>query len=205
MAWQYIHLVRELDLPHVEKLVLFALASRVDESGECWPSLATLRKDTGLAQRTVQYRLRSLVARGLVSCEERRGATTVLRLYLCEPCRSAAPAAVQNTDAKVRPVHPPVHAVHATGASAASEVKKELPLNLQEQPRAGGLSTTPANQNQNRCETKEGRAANGAWWTTHAGIDAKGRELHVPPRPGEAYAEYKDRLFAAERRRRTST
>ena len=52
MAWQHIHLVRELDLPHVEKLVLFALASRVDESGECWPSVATLRKDTGLAQHS---------------------------------------------------------------------------------------------------------------------------------------------------------
>jgi len=205
MAWQHVHLVRELDLPHVEKLVLFALASRVDDNGECWPSMATLRKDTGLAHRTVQYRMRSLVGRGLVSCEERRGATTVLRLYLREPCRSAAPSAVQHVDEKERPVHPPVHAVHATGASAAPEVKKELPLNLQEPPCGGGLSTTPANQNQNRSETKDDRAANGAWWTTHAGIDAKGRELQVPPRPGEAYAEYKDRLFAAERRRRTST
>src|SRR6516164_2476811 len=105
MAWQHIHLVRELDLPHVEKLVLFALASRVDESGECWPSVATLRKDTGLAQRTVQYRLRSLVAHGLVSCEERRGATTVLRLHLCEPCASAPQSGVQDGDDKAHTMH----------------------------------------------------------------------------------------------------
>jgi hypothetical protein len=128
MAWQHIHLVRELDLPHVEKLVLFALATRVDDNGECWPSLATLRKDTGLAQRTVQYRLRSLVARGLVSCEERRGATTILRLHLCEPCASAAPSGVQDADDKAQGVHPPVHPVHANGAPDAPEVTNELPL-----------------------------------------------------------------------------
>jgi len=113
MAWQHIHLVRELDLPHVEKLVLFALASRVNESGECWPSLATLRKDTGLAQRTVQYRLRSLIARGLVSCEERRGTTTILRLRLCERCDSAAQSGVQGADETGRDMHTPVHDVHA--------------------------------------------------------------------------------------------
>jgi DNA-binding transcriptional MocR family regulator len=221
MAWQHIHLVRELDLPHVEKLVLFALASRVDDKGECWPSVATLRKDTGLAQRTVQYRLRSLVARGLVSCEERRGATTILRLRLCEPCASAVQAGVQDANEKSHAVHPPVHDVHVTRASAAPEVKKELPLNLHEQPRAGGLSTTPANQSRRTSEVKdrvatpanqsqggvgekEDRTAKGAWWTTHAGIDAKGRELQVPPRPGEGYAEYKDRLFAVEAQRNSS-
>ena len=91
MAWQHIHLVRELELPYIEKLLLFALASRVDDSGECWPSVATLRKDTGLAQRTVQYHLRSLVDRGLLLREERRGATAVLRVRLCEPCRTAPP------------------------------------------------------------------------------------------------------------------
>jgi helix-turn-helix protein len=204
MAWQHIHLVRELDLPHVEKLVLFALASRVDDSGECWPSVATLRKDTGLAHRTVQYRLRSLVARGLVSCEERRGATTVLRLHLCEPCVSAAQSGVQDADENASAMHPPVHDVHATSAPAAPEVKKELPLNLHEEPSAE-LSTGPPNQNQGGCDTKQaGGSAKGAWWTTHLGIDAKGRDLQVPPRSGEAYAEYKDRLFAVEALRRRS-
>ena len=202
MAWQHIHLIRELDLPHVEKLVLFALASRVDEGGECWPSVATPRKDIGLAHRTVQYRLRSLVARGLVSCEERRGATTVLRLHLCEPCVSAPQSGVQNGDDKALGMHPPVHDVHASGASAAPEVTKELPPNPQEQPCAGRLSTTHANQNQGSSEAKDDRDSKTVWWTTHARIDAKGRELQVPPRPGEAYAEYKDRLFAIEQARR---
>jgi hypothetical protein len=202
MAWQHIHLVRELDLPHIEKLVLFALASRIDDNGECWPSLATLRKDTGLAQRTVQYRLRSLVARGLVSCEERRGATTILRLHLCEPCASAVHAGVQDANEKSHTMHPPMHDVHVTRAPAAPEVKKELPLNRHEERRGEKLSTTPAS-NAEGSQVESGNASSPVpWWTTHAGIDQKGRELQVPPRAGEPYPEYKQRLFAALQQRR---
>lgn len=202
MAWQHIHLIRQLKLPHIEKLVLFALASRVDDVGECWPSVATLRADTGLAHRTVQYHLRSLVARGLVNREERRGATAVLRLRLCEPCGGAPPAGVQEDGNKGCCVHPPMQDVHADGAPAAPEVTKELPINRHQQPSAGKLSTKTRNQSASRMNDEDDKKA---WWTTHAGIDAKGRELELPPRPGEAYAEYKDRLFTADRRRRGSS
>ena len=33
------------------------------------------------------------------------------------------------------------------------------------------------------------------WWLTHEGIDAKGREVGVPPQRGESYPEYKRRIF----------
>ena len=204
MAWQHSHLVRELDLPHVEKLVLFALASRVNESGECWPSLATLRKDTGLAQRTVQYRLRSLIARGLVSCEERRGTTTILRLRLCERCDSAAQSGVQGADETGRDMHTPVHDVHATGAPTAPEVKEELPINRQEKQRAEKLSTTQASNAEGNQAQSGNTSSPAAWWTSHRGIDQKGRELQVPARPGEPYPEYKRRLFAVLQRRRSN-
>lgn len=198
MAWQHIHLVRQLELPYVEKLILFALASRVDDRSECWPSVATLRKDTGLAHRTVQYHLRALVDRGLVFREERRGATALLRLHLSVPCISAPRSQVQSDDDKGRRVRPPVHDVHATGAQAAPEVNKELPINRQEEPAARKLILKPVVQNRNSGTTKE----NQAWWATRAGIDAKGRELQVPARLGEGYAEYKGRLLVAERRHR---
>jgi hypothetical protein len=202
MAWQHIHLVRELDLPHVEKLILFALASRVDDNGECWPSVATLRKDTGLAQRTVQYRVRSLVARGLLSCEERRGATSVLRLRLCEICASAASSGVHAADDKARGVHPPVHDMHPTSAPAAPEVKKELPLNRHEEQPAEKLSTSPASDAEGNQAGIRNASSPAQWWTSHASIDQKGRELQVPPRPGEPYSEYKHRLFAVAQQRR---
>lgn len=37
--------------------------------------------------------------------------------------------------------------------------------------------------------------SNGGWWKSDEGIDAKGKELGMAARPGESYAEYKDRLF----------
>lgn len=83
MAWQHIHFVRDLELPALRKLVLFALASRADQAGECWPSIHTLRIDTGLAHRTVQYHLNALVQHGHVIRHERRGSSALLRLQLC--------------------------------------------------------------------------------------------------------------------------
>jgi DNA-binding transcriptional ArsR family regulator len=199
MAWQHIHLVRNLELPHIEKLLLFAVASRVDDSGECWPSIATLRKDTGLAQRTVQYHLRSLANRGMVLREERRGATGVLRLRLCDPCITASPTDVQDADTKERAVHPPVQDMHASSAAGAPEVTKELPINRHEPPSGDKLFTKPASQT--RGSIGPAHAAKAGWWTSRAGIDAKGRELQITPRPGEDYDEYKQRLFAAEHQR----
>ena len=34
-----------------------------------------------------------------------------------------------------------------------------------------------------------------AWLNTHAGIEARGRELGIAARPGESYEDYKNRLL----------
>ena len=201
MSWQHIHAVRDLELPHVEKVILYALASRVDDHGACWPSLDTLAKDAGLARRTLQYHLGTLVDTGLVSRAERRGATTVMRLHLREPDTSAADARAHGTEADMHGVHGDVHAVFETHAPRASEVK-ELPLNPQELPRARELSTTRASNSQNRQTPDARSAAAGPWWVTRAGIDQKGRELDVVPRLGEPYDQYKRRLLEIEKRLR---
>lgn len=201
MSWQHIHAVRELKLPHIEKVILYALASRVDGRSECWPSLDTLAKDAGLARRTLQYHLGTLVDTGLVSREERRGATTVLRLHLREPDTPAADSEAHDAATNTRGMHGGVHAMLETHAPHASEVK-ELPLNPQELPRARELSTTHASNSQNRQAPDPRRSATGPWWATPAGIDQKGRELDVTPRRGEPYDEYKRRLFEVEKTRR---
>lgn len=36
---------------------------------------------------------------------------------------------------------------------------------------------------------------NGAWWKTHEGIEAKGKELGIPAHRGEDWPAYKSRLF----------
>jgi hypothetical protein len=43
------------------------------------------------------------------------------------------------------------------------------------------------------------------WWDTNEGIEAKGRELNFPAKPGELHGMYKQRLFAEiERKRKVS-
>jgi hypothetical protein len=42
-----------------------------------------------------------------------------------------------------------------------------------------------------------GHGKNGAasWWSSHAGIDAKGRELGMQARGNESYDDFKSRIF----------
>jgi uncharacterized protein YdaU (DUF1376 family) len=40
------------------------------------------------------------------------------------------------------------------------------------------------------------------WWKTHAGIDLKGRELQMSPRPSESYETFKVRLFTELNKRK---
>jgi len=183
MAWEHINLVRQTPLQYIAKLILFALASRVDDEGKCWPSIDTICHDTGLKRRTTQLHLKGLVESGYVVRQERLGRTALLRLNL----RMLA-AGVSETVA--HDVHTGVHAPPNSGAGHAPEVEIELPINRQGQK----LSTIGHSPNSGTATTN--------WWTTPAGIDAKGRELQVTAYPGEGYSAYKERLLAVEKQRR---
>jgi hypothetical protein len=50
--------------------VLRDLADRANESGVCWPSLATIAADTGYCERTVRYALRRLEQHGLLTVKQ---------------------------------------------------------------------------------------------------------------------------------------
>lgn len=58
----------KVSLPPMEKLVLIALADRAnDATAQCWPSIETLRQDTGASERTVQRSLAGLRLAGHIS------------------------------------------------------------------------------------------------------------------------------------------
>jgi DNA-binding transcriptional ArsR family regulator len=60
--------VRDLrGVPATQRLVLYALASRVSVGAECWPSMELIAADTGLHLRTVRNVLRELEDRGLIT------------------------------------------------------------------------------------------------------------------------------------------
>jgi len=197
----YMRLVRELRAPPIPKLILYALATRADADGICWPSIRTLCDDTGLARRTIQMHLQKLMHDQLLVRAARAGRPSVLRLnILAAPgtiCTSARNAPVDNEASESARAAPPpraactggAHDVPITSAGGAPEVTKKFPLNFPLKLRRGGGIA-----NQNPAPDPQPR-----WWTTEAGIRRKGAELCIAPRVGESYPDYKKRLFAVER------
>lgn len=50
-------------------------------------------------------------------------------------------------------------------------------------------------------EAKAAKPQQDTWWTSNTGIERKGREIGLHPRPTEGYPEYKDRIFEELRKR----
>lgn len=83
------------DLPSMEKLVLLSLADMANDEGECWPSLRSIERRTGLHARAVQYNLRKLELKSLLLRKFRPGHSTLYQLPT-EVIHSGAPNAPRN-------------------------------------------------------------------------------------------------------------
>jgi DNA-binding transcriptional ArsR family regulator len=195
VAWEHILRVRELSGSHVAKAILYALASRANEKGECWPSVKTLCRDSGLAERTVQTHLQSLVDQQLVLRDERRGKSTLFRLTLDGLRTGAADA--------------PVRATTEGGACDASDPRRACVNPLQgghpkykmKEPRSFPTKGQRDTSLLDPSSGTEGETPRFGWWETNTGVDNKARELGVTPRPGETYPAFKFRVFSASKLR----
>jgi hypothetical protein len=187
VPWRHVARVRELELAPPSKLILYALASRADERGRCWPSVAQICLDTCLKRRAVQVHLKRLIDARLIARDLSSGRTGTLRIFPGEP--SLAPK-LERPDPRVScapPAHvvrTPAHAMRNPRAPRAPEVTNEVPMNHQI-PRARIF----ARRDHFSAPSTE------AWWTSQEGVKAKGRELDLPARPGELLGDYKARLF----------
>ena len=85
-------------LKPLQRLVLLCLANHANEAEECWPSLDTLAKETGISRRYVVELVHKLASLGLVSMSKRkRSATTLYRLF------DAASVAARTTSERASP------------------------------------------------------------------------------------------------------
>src|ERR1051326_9437768 len=58
LRWRWEKAIRDDPrLNRTEKLVAFALQSRMDKDGFCWLTVERLKADTGLGERAIQYAL----------------------------------------------------------------------------------------------------------------------------------------------------
>lgn len=208
MALGHIECVRDLRAPATVKILLYALASRADQHGYCWPSIGRLCIDTGLARRTVQTQLGRLVARGAVEREVRSGRASLLHLKLDAlrnhpwldgdakpPASGGEPATKGRTSCAppAQPMRPPAHLVRPTRARGAPEVKGEVTRKSQGRSAAAGATVDKP--------LPRSRDSPEPWWRSSAGVMLMGLELGLPARPGEDYPQYKDRVFREWRAR----
>lgn len=201
MALELIALVRDVDFPSLQKLLLYALASRADHAGRCWPSVRRLCQDTGLSRRAVQIHLGLLTDRRALVREGRRGRSNIYRLTL-HNVASAGKISADRRDATnpgqpqsevrmacARPAHDvrtPAHPMRVPCASHAPEVEEEVPTEVQQKP--GNATVTVDNWPPPR---------KAPWWRSRDAVMQKGLELGLPPYPGEMYPAYKDRVYRA--------
>lgn len=111
-----IQAVQALDLHPRDKAVLVWLAFHAGGSWpRCWPSVATLAKDSGYSRRTVIDALGALAGRGLIDVQRRRSASNVYKLKLgtADDSVSADPALAG------------VRGLHLRGARIAPEHRRE--------------------------------------------------------------------------------
>ena len=201
MALELIALVRDVDVPSLQKLLLYALASRADHAGRCWPSVSRLCQDTGLSRRAVQIHLGLLTDRRALVREGRRGRSNIYRLTLrhitnvgkiSADRHDAAYAGQPQSEVRMActlPAHDvrtPAHPMRIPCASHAPEVEKEVPTKGQQKP---GAITVPVD---NRPFPRRA-----PWWRSRDTVMQKGMELGLPPNPGETYSAYKDRVYRA--------
>ena len=66
MSYCYINAVRSLPLSPGLQCLAYALASRANEQGSCYPSVRTISADTGLSRSTIFAHLKTLRDKGLL-------------------------------------------------------------------------------------------------------------------------------------------
>jgi hypothetical protein len=167
---------------------LYALASRADGNGECWPSIATLCRDSGLTERAVQHHLGLLADQRHLIRTARRGKPTIFRLTLND-VSTGARHAPPHTDVEG------VHAVHLIPARLALNPARHAPEAKRERTKIKNEVRRDESSTAASASLDVRWSAN--WWTTNAGIDSKAREIGVASRAGESYNDLKTRVNIA--------
>ncbi len=128
--------VWDLELRHVEKLVLLSLADQANDTGLCWPSIATIAYRCGLSERGLRNVLDALAEAGQIRREQRAGRST--HYHVTPAPRAPHPGTACTPTPAPRAPHPgttctpPRHDVHSTPARGAGDPGTACTHNPQE-------------------------------------------------------------------------
>ncbi|MBU6189481.1 MAG: helix-turn-helix domain-containing protein [Betaproteobacteria bacterium] len=159
------------------KLVLVALADHADETGLCWPAVASLVNKTGLSERAVRSALRSLEAAAVITLGRGDGRGHTSRYVLCINGSSLKPA-------------PDAPFTDEKGADAAPFLRTAEPERVQEMPERvhvvpERVQELPPNRKEPSRTTRDNSVRRGSrlptdWWPSSADQDFA-RSLSVDP------------------------
>lgn len=133
----------ELELKDpIAKVVLIALADQAGEqTGHCWPSIATLTRRTGASERAIQRAINDLVDAGHVIREDRPGHSNLFHLpvFQTKPSKSSREVPLDDprssgTPTPVAPPPPPPQQARGTPASGAPHPRSSGTQTLIEPP-----------------------------------------------------------------------
>lgn len=82
-VWDLIRSQR-FDLRPSDRLVLLALADRMNDTHECWPSIECLSGDTGLDKSTIIGAKNRLIDLGVIEQQKRFGTSPIYRITITE-------------------------------------------------------------------------------------------------------------------------
>lgn len=95
-----------LDLPHVEKLVLLALADNANDDGDCYPSITTLTGKCSMHRATVIRSIAALEEGGHITCDHRVGRKTLYRVHPSQPATSSTEQPVAGSNQSLSATKP---------------------------------------------------------------------------------------------------
>lgn len=96
----------ELQMPAGQKFVLVALCDQAGDSGDCFPSIATIARRCSMGERSVQRHIRDLEDAGYLERIERMGRSTIYRInprQFGTPADLAPPPKTAKTPANLAP------------------------------------------------------------------------------------------------------
>lgn len=87
----------ETQLPHMEKLVLLALADNANDAGDCWPSINALATKCSLSRRSVLRTISGLQGGGHLTRRAEKGKVSAYRVHPCLLVTSVTQTPVTNS------------------------------------------------------------------------------------------------------------
>ncbi len=86
--------------------VYVVVKMHANDTGECWPSVATIARTVGLSARTIQYAIGRLCTARLIVKVERPGRATLYRLTPATSCTPSADGDAPSCTTPLQPVAP---------------------------------------------------------------------------------------------------